>query len=146
MDDLEGFAGWRDTIESRVSTLEVSVEVEKLARAGMDDDVSDLKIQYSKQKDMLQALSKVQSEHTATLRDHTILLQDHTVILQDHTERLIRLEEGQVEMKAGIRTIIDLLDPTPKVTPRTVLSSRPGRPPARSEVGYPARKPVRQDG
>jgi hypothetical protein len=42
------------------------------------------------------------------------MLQDHTAVLQDHTERLIRLEEGQVEMKAGIRTIIDLLDPDPE--------------------------------
>lgn len=72
MDDLEGFAAWRDAIESRVSTL--------------------------------QALSKVQSDHTA---------------------RLIRLEDGQAEMKAdiaetkvglskveaGIKTIIGPLAP-----------------------------------
>ena len=80
----------------------------------MDKDVGDLKIQYTAQKGMLQALSDVQSDHTATLREHTATLREHTAMLQDHTERLIRLEEGQVEMQAGIRTIIDLLDPDPE--------------------------------
>ena len=107
MDDLEGFAEWRDVIKSRVSTLEASVGDQVLARAEMREDVGELKIKYGAQKDMLQAISEVQSEHTGTLRNHTVML-------QDHTERLMGLEEGQAEMRAGIRTVIKLLDPDPE--------------------------------
>jgi hypothetical protein len=37
-DDLHGFAEWRDSIESRVSTLEVTVTTEARVRAQMDND------------------------------------------------------------------------------------------------------------
>jgi len=102
MDDLEGLAAWRGHIESRVSTLESTVEAELIARTGMDEDMGELTVKLTAQRDILQALGKVQSEHTATLRDHTSML-------RDHTERLVRLEADVVETKVGVQTIIGLL-------------------------------------
>lgn len=104
MHDSESFAEWRGGIESRVSTLEVTVEREAWARARMDTDMSDLKIQFKEQDRLLKALSQTQSEHTATLREHTEMLQDHTA-------RLTRLEAGVQKVDAGIKLIIGLLAP-----------------------------------
>jgi chromosome segregation ATPase len=136
--DLEGFPEWRDNIEARVSTLETTVETEARVRSQMDQDMSDLKIEFRAQRRLLQALAGTQSEHTATLAghtaalaahtatlaDHTATLADHTATLADHTARLIRLEAGQAKLEAGqarleagmttvlggVQTIIGLLD------------------------------------
>jgi peptidoglycan hydrolase CwlO-like protein len=86
-DDLEGIAQWRDNIETRVSTLEVTVATQVRVRAQMDRDMSDLKVEFGAQRRLLQALAQTQSEHTATLADHTA--------------RLIRLEAGQAKLEAG---------------------------------------------
>jgi chromosome segregation ATPase len=116
-DDLEGFAEWRDTTEARVSRLEVAVETEARARAQMDNDMSDLKVEFRAQRSLLQALAQTQSEHTATLAGHTRVLDDHTRVLDDHTRRLIRLEAGMTDVRAkittveaGVQTIISMLD------------------------------------
>jgi septal ring factor EnvC (AmiA/AmiB activator) len=108
--DLEGFPQWRDNIESRVSTLEVTVATQARVRAQMDRDMSDLKVEFGAQRRLLQALAQTQSEHTATLAEHT-------ATLADHTTRLIRLEAGQAKLEAGmttvlhgVQTIIGLLD------------------------------------
>jgi chromosome segregation ATPase len=120
----ENFAGWRDEIEIRVGTLEVTQEAEVRARASMDEDIRSLTVELKVQKKLLQALRETQSEHTATLREHTILLvehsatlREHTVILNNHTERLERLEVGVAKLEtgmatvqAGVQTIIGLLD------------------------------------
>ena len=125
--DLEGFAQWRDNIETRVSTLEVTVAIEARARAQMDKDMSDLKVEFRAQRSLLQALADTQSEHTgtlaqhtatlaqhtATLDSHTATLAEHTATLADHTARLTRLEDGQVKVLAGVQTIIGLLDREP---------------------------------
>ncbi len=111
MHDCESFAEWRGGIESRVSTLEVTVEREAWARARMDTDMSDLKIQFKEQGRLLKALSEKQSEHTEMLRDHTEMLRDHTEMLRDHTARLTRLEAGVQKVDAGIKLIIGLLAP-----------------------------------
>jgi hypothetical protein len=103
-DDLHGFAEWRDSIESRVSTLEVTVTTETRVRAQMDNDMSDLSVKFDAQEKLLKALRETQSDHTATLRDHT-------ATLRDHTARLTRLEAGQAEVLAGVQAIIGLLDP-----------------------------------
>ena len=116
-DDLEDFAEWRDNIESRVSTLEVTVETQARVRAQMDKDMSDLSVKLDAQGRLLQALADTQSEHTAVLADHTAVLADHTAVLADHTARLTRLEAGQAKLEiglakvhAGVQTIIGLLD------------------------------------
>ncbi len=102
-DDLEGFAEWRDSIESRVSTLEVTVETEARVRAQMDNDMSNLSVKLDAQGRLLQALADTQSDHTA--------------MLTDHTARLARLEAGQAKLEAGqakvlagVQAIIGLLD------------------------------------
>lgn len=102
-DDNEGFAQWRDNVESRVSTLEATFATETRRRARMASDVNDLKLGLAAQKGLLQALAKTQSDHTATLANHT-------ATLADHTARLTRLEAGMTEVRAGIHTIIDLLE------------------------------------
>jgi len=109
-DDLEDFAEWRDNIESRVSTLEVTVETQARVRAQMDKDMSDLSVKLDAQGRLLQALADTQSEHTAVLADHTAVLADHTAVLADHTARLTRLEAGQAKVLAGVQAIIGLLD------------------------------------
>ena len=130
-DDLEDFAQWRDEIETRVGTLEVTVEAEAQVRAKMDQDMSDLKLEFRAQRGLLQALQETQSEHTATLREHGATLREHTVILHEHTAilrehtailhdhgailrdhgaRLVNLEAGQATILAGVQTIIGLLD------------------------------------
>jgi hypothetical protein len=83
----------------------------------MDQDLSDLKIQFDVQRRLLQAVSHTQSEHSAVLRGHTALLQQHTAVLVDHTARLTRLETGVARLEtglstvqAGVQTIIGLLD------------------------------------
>ena len=108
--DLEGFAQWQDNIEARVSTLETTVETEATVRAQMDEDMSNLKVEFRVQKELLQALAETQSDHTATLAGHTATLAEHTATLADHTQRLIRLESGMTDVQVGIRTIIGLLD------------------------------------
>jgi chromosome segregation ATPase len=116
-DDLEDSAQWRDEIETRVGTLEVTVETEAQARAKMDQDMSDLKLEFRAQRGLLQALQETQSEHTATLREHGEMLRVHGEMLRDHGERLVRLEAGQARLEAGlatvhagVQTIIGLLD------------------------------------
>jgi len=106
--DLEGFAGWQDNIDARVSKLEVTVAAEARARAQMDRDMT---VQFRFHGKLLQALAQTQSEHTATLARHSAMLDDHTA-------RLIRLEAGQERLEAGmstvvagVQTIIELLDP-----------------------------------
>src|SRR5215471_13802102 len=94
-DGLEDSAQWRDEIETRVGTLEVTVETEAQVRAKMDQDMSDLKLEFRAQRGLLQALQETQSEHTAILREHTAILREHGNILQDHGARLGRLEAGQ---------------------------------------------------
>lgn len=39
-DDLENSGQWRDTVETRLSTLETKVEEEARLRAAMDEDLS----------------------------------------------------------------------------------------------------------
>jgi septal ring factor EnvC (AmiA/AmiB activator) len=91
----DGFAEWRGTIESRVTTLESTVKTEASVRAAMDKDMSDLKTEFRAQRSLLQALADTQSEHTEMLRDHTKML-------QSHGERLTHLEAGVADLQAGV--------------------------------------------
>jgi hypothetical protein len=109
-DDLEGFAQWRDEIETRVGTLEVTIETEADTRAKMDKDMSDLKLEFRAQRSLLQALQETQSDHTAMLRAHGETLRDHTARLERLEAGQARLEVGLQTVNAGVRTIIGLLD------------------------------------
>jgi len=112
--DLEGFAEWRDNVETRVSTLELTVATEARVRAQMDQDMSELRVEFRAQRRLLQALAQPQSdqtstlaEHTATLAEHTATLAEHTATLAEHTARLTRLEAGQTRLEAGMTTVLD---------------------------------------
>jgi len=109
-DDLEGFAEWRDSIESRMGRLEATVETEARLRAQMDRDLSNLGVKLDAQGRLLQALADTQSEHTAILADHTARLTRLEAGQADHTARLNRLETGQAKILAGVQTIVGLLD------------------------------------
>jgi hypothetical protein len=102
-DDLGGFAEWRDKMEARVSTLEVTVKTEARVRATMDRDMSDLGLKLDVQGRLLQAVAETQS-------DHTVRLTRLEVGQADHTARLNRLETGQAKILAGVQTIVGLLD------------------------------------
>ena len=94
-DDLDGFAEWRDSIESRVGRLEVTVETEARVRAQMDHDLSDLSVKLDAQGRLLQALHETQS--------------DHTVRLTRLEAGQVKLEAGQAKVLAGVEAIIGLL-------------------------------------
>lgn len=102
-DDLDGLAEWRDNIESRVSTLEVTVKTEARARASMDRDMSDLGVKLDAQGRLLRAVAETQSDHTIRLTR-----------LEVRAERLEagqkKLEAGQAKVLTGVQTIIGLLD------------------------------------
>jgi hypothetical protein len=116
-DDLDGFAEWRDGIESRVGTLEASARTEARARAGMDQDMSNLNLKFDAQERLLKALSETQSEHTtrfirveAGLAGLDVRLA-RVEISQTRLEvRQESLEAGQAKVLAGVQTIIGLLD------------------------------------
>jgi uncharacterized coiled-coil protein SlyX len=67
-DDLEDFSQWRDSIESRLGTLEAKVEAEAHLRAAMDEDMGTLSAKFGVQEKLIQAISVTQSEHTTQLR------------------------------------------------------------------------------
>ena len=108
--DLDGFAEWRDDIESRVSTLEVTVNTEKRARASMDRDMSDLGVKLDAQGRLLRAVAETQSDHTLRLTR----LEVRAERLEVRAERLEagqkKLEAGLAKVHAGVQTIIGLLD------------------------------------
>jgi peptidoglycan hydrolase CwlO-like protein len=109
-DDLHGFAEWRDRIESRVSTLEVTVTTEARVRAQMDKDMSDLSVKFDAQEKLLKALRETQSDHTKRLTR----LEAGQAKLEAGQAKLeagqAKLEVGQAQVLAGVQTIIVLLD------------------------------------
>jgi X-X-X-Leu-X-X-Gly heptad repeat protein len=109
-DDHDDFAEWRGNIESRVSTLEGTVETDARARAAMDKDMSDLKTEFRAQRTLLQALADTQSEHTTMLRDHGERLTRLEAGVADLQTGVADLQTGLATVAAGVQTIIGLLD------------------------------------
>jgi hypothetical protein len=97
--DLEGSTQWRDTIETRLGTLEVKVGEEARLRAAMDKDLSGVRVE----KKVLQALQNTQSEHTTKLRE----LNENLVKLDEKTQA------GFARVHAGVDAILDLLRGNP---------------------------------
>jgi len=96
--DLEDFGQWRHTVDSRLSTLEIRVAEQASLRARMDEDMSDLKVEFRAQRTLLQALHDTQQEHTATLAEHSA--------------QLTELRTGQQRLLAGVDAIREMLDRT----------------------------------
>jgi uncharacterized coiled-coil protein SlyX len=87
-DDLEDSSQWRDSVESRLGTLETAAAEQKAAlkdqadlRAAMDKDMADLGVKFRAQEKLIQAVAETQSDHTA---------------------RLTRLEDGQNEFRTEL--------------------------------------------
>jgi uncharacterized coiled-coil protein SlyX len=138
--DLEGFGQWRRTVDSRLGTLETRVAEQASLRAQMDQDMSELRVEFRAQRTLLQALHDTQQEHSATLsghgvmlqehgtilrehgvmlrehgvmlREHGVMLQEHGVILRDHSAQLNDLRAGQQRIMAGVDAIREMLDRT----------------------------------
>lgn len=131
--DLEGFGQWRRTVDGRLGTLETRVAEQASLRARMDEDMSDLKVEFRAQRTLLQALHDTQQEHSATLaehgailaqhgatlrehtvilRQHTVILREHAVILREHSTQLTELRTGQQRILAGVDAIREMLDRT----------------------------------
>ncbi|HEX6451557.1 MAG TPA: hypothetical protein VF060_19095 [Trebonia sp.] len=116
-DNFDAIHERQDRTEGRVIALEDDARIRARAFADMDRDVSDLKVQYGKQKQMLQAVGD-------TLSDHTMRLTRLEDKVDDHTQRLTRLETrfdglqtemAQVKSKlgvvhTGVDTIIEMLN------------------------------------
>jgi septal ring factor EnvC (AmiA/AmiB activator) len=97
-DDLEGSGQWRDSVETRLGKLEVTVEEQARLRAAMDEYLGNLKAELGAHKRLIQSIHDTQSDHTA---------------------RLERLETGQKELRTGlgrvqvgVEAIRDMLDRT----------------------------------
>ncbi|HTZ24023.1 MAG TPA: hypothetical protein VMC83_08515 [Streptosporangiaceae bacterium] len=88
-------------------------------RAQMDQDMSELRVEFRAQRTLLQALHDTQQEHSATLREHGAILRehgailrDHGAILRDHGTQLTALQTGQQRILAGVDAIREMLDRT----------------------------------
>jgi chromosome segregation ATPase len=105
-DDFDAIRERQHRTEGRVIALEDDARIRARAFADMDRDVSDLKVQYGKQKQMLQAVGD-------TLSDHTMRLTRLEGKVDDHTQRLIRLEtkvDGLETKVDGLETKVDGLE------------------------------------
>src|SRR5215472_5052421 len=96
--DLEGFGQWRRTVDSRLGTLETRVAEQASLRARMDEDMSDLKVEFRAQRTLLQALHDTQQEHGAMLREHGATLREHSATLREHSAQLTKLQVGQQQI------------------------------------------------
>ena len=103
--DLEGFGQWRRTVDTRLGTLETRVAEQASLRAQMDEDMSELRVEFRAQRTLLQALHDTQQEHSATLREHGAMLSEHGT-------QLTALQTGQQRIMAGVDAIREMLDRT----------------------------------
>jgi chromosome segregation ATPase len=78
----------------------------------MDEDMSELRVEFHAQRTLLQALHDTQQEHSATLREHSAMLREHGAILRDHSAQLNDLQTGQQRIMAGVDAIREMLDRT----------------------------------
>ena len=97
--DLEGFGQWRRTVDTRLGTLETRVAEQASLRAQMDEDMSNLKVEFRAQRGLLQALHDTQQEHTTVLSEHSAVLSAHSAILNEHSA--ILREHGALLREQG---------------------------------------------
>jgi uncharacterized coiled-coil protein SlyX len=83
--DLEGFGQWRRTVDTRLGTLETRVAEQASLRAQMDQDMSELRVEFRAQRTLLQALHDTQQEHTMVLSEQSAVLNAHSAILSEHS-------------------------------------------------------------
>jgi uncharacterized coiled-coil protein SlyX len=98
--DLEGFGQWRRTVDTRLGTLETRVAEQASLRAQMDQDMSELRVEFRAQRTLLQALHDTQQEHSATLSGHGVMLQEQGAMLQEHGVML--RDQGMMLQEHGV--------------------------------------------
>jgi chromosome segregation ATPase len=101
--DLEGFRQWRDTVETRLATLETRVDDQEGLRAAMDEDMSSLKVEFRAQRKLLQSLHVTQQEHTGRFREMDEKLQAGFREVDE------KMRTGFASVQAGVDAILDLL-------------------------------------
>ena len=76
-DDIRELRNRQDRLEERVGELESTAEAEAIARAGMDEDLEELKIK----RNMLQKVLDTQSEHNTQLQELTSKVNNVELVL-----------------------------------------------------------------
>ena len=102
-DDLADPQQWRDSIETRVGTLEATVRTEADLRATMDFDMGKMQAEFRAQRSMLQALH-------VTQQDHNRRLAGVEGRLAGVEGRLTNVEGGLQLVRAGVEAIHGKLD------------------------------------
>jgi hypothetical protein len=98
-DDLGKDGQWRDTVDTRLDTLETKVDEQAGLRAAMDKDMGDLKVEFRAQRKLLQALHDTQQEHTAQFG-----------------EVREQMQKGFERLHAGVDAILGLLGGKPSTS------------------------------
>ena len=102
-DDLADPQQWRDSIETRVGTLEATVRTEADLRATMDFDMGKMQAEFRAQRSMLQALHVTQQDHNRRLAG----VEGRLTGVED---RLTNVEGGLQLVRAGVEAIHGKLD------------------------------------
>ena len=101
--DLGKDGRWRDSVETRLGTLETKVDGQERLRAAMDEDMSSLKVEFRAQRKLLQSLHDTQQEHTARFREMD----------EKFGEMDEKMQAGFARIHAGVDAIRDLLGGDP---------------------------------
>jgi hypothetical protein len=123
-DDLADPQQWRDSIETRVGTLEETAKTQARLRAAMDFDMGKMQAEFRAQRSMLQALHDTQQDHTRRLtnvegelvnvKDRLTNVEDRLTNVGDRLtnvgDRLTNVEGGLDLVRVGIETIHGKLD------------------------------------
>lgn len=117
-DDFEDSTPWHHSMQSRVATLEtasdqhtVGISDQRGHLASMDEDLTQIQVEFRAQRGMLQALHNTQTEHITVLREHSAVLHEHSAVLHEHSAVLGQHSMQLAEIQLGIRTIVDMLTP-----------------------------------
>jgi chromosome segregation ATPase len=108
--DLENSGQWRSRVDTRLGTPETRVDDEARLRAAMDEDMSNLKVEFRAQRSLLQALHDTQQEHTGRLENIEGRLGNVEGRLANVEGRLANVEGTLQEVHVGVQLIHKKLD------------------------------------
>ena len=104
-DHLEDSGHWRDSVETRLVKLEVTVGEQARLRAAMDEDLSKLHVE----RKLLQALQDTQSDHTRQLTRLETKVDTVEKRLVAVEGRLGAVEGTLQKVHVGVEAIRDML-------------------------------------
>ena len=105
-DDLEDSGHWRDSVETRLVKLEVTVGEQARLRAAMDEDLGNQKAGLGAHKRLIQSIHDTQSDHTARL---TRLETGLDELRQEVGELQQEVQAGFGRVLVGVEAIRDML-------------------------------------